>query len=430
MSMFGDGAAIDPSDLAGLRTAAQNASSTSSLWLCERFRIPIFALALKETNNIESAQSSVEPVLSSLCRRLVAGEVLPDDWSAAVLREVEACCAAAEQFDLDVPNNSSDGGDADGRPASQFATIPRIARRRAIAVELSKLDRPELMGVLMRTLDGATDIQIAGLVDDNLKRLGERLEATEKRLRDASPDGCEDLAAEFATMIRIKSPRQLMEAIQDELPRAHELDQDATIPLTQAARLTPKQLDGNPILFLLIGLLLGIVLGNLLKGSATPSTQQMLIQQMLMGGGRMARVSEQLLQGGLGGAAGFAIPVLTNAAKTCFFVLLILWAARTQLWGSVFGSAVPKSLGVARLMVLIAATMGVVNVVMGLYAQLIVMPVVSSRSFGRSVDLEWVMSLRTSVFEIWSLAFWLTAFLLFFTFVQSATYGIVRRRES
>ena len=190
MSMFGRGDSKPVDDLKWLERV-HHGDWEAIQWACSRYRIPVFALGLKESNSVDTAQTCVRPVIVAVCQRLIRGQISPDEWGAALRTEVEAWCAAYQQFDA---NHQEGEVPRERELASPFSAIPRIARRRMVGKALQKMELPDVIAVLMRLLENASANEIMDLVDDDLPHLIQCMVDAERQLREAASTDSVDAA--------------------------------------------------------------------------------------------------------------------------------------------------------------------------------------------------------------------------------------------
>jgi hypothetical protein len=177
MGAFATDHTLCDEDLAALRQAARGDQRALRI-ICERFKFPVLAAAIRQMKCLERSFAAVQPVLSSLCDGLLNEHFRPESWVDQLLSEV---AGVARQ---ELKNAESD--DAANPPSlSGFASVPRLARRRIVRESLPELSLPELTAVLMQYLDHCTPSQMVGLVDTTESAVCARLASAHQRLQQA-----------------------------------------------------------------------------------------------------------------------------------------------------------------------------------------------------------------------------------------------------
>ena len=144
--------------------------------VCERFKIPILAVSIQHTKNLDHSYKAVQPVLNSLCDGLLDTSFAPESWADQLFREVLAFTRRALQ-------ETDSKEEAIQSSLSGFASVPRLARRRVIRQILPTLPLPELTAILMQYVDKSSTSDMVGLVDETECAVCERLASAHQQLQ-------------------------------------------------------------------------------------------------------------------------------------------------------------------------------------------------------------------------------------------------------
>ncbi len=177
MGAFATDQTVGAQDLETLRAAVQG-DGPALLGICERYKIPVLAVAIRSSCDLERAYGSVQQVLSSLCRQLLAAHFRPEQWASQLVTCV------AENFHMG--GETIDAADAPHQSIlSGLESIPRIVRRRAVNATLPKLPLPELTAILLWYVGHRSPSAMVGLVADSEPEVCQRLVAAHELLLQA-----------------------------------------------------------------------------------------------------------------------------------------------------------------------------------------------------------------------------------------------------
>jgi hypothetical protein len=141
--------------------------------VCNRFKLPILALALRATADFDQAAARVEPALEALCRGLASGSVAPHEWARR----------AADWVAL--PSVVGDDHERSVSGLEGLESIPRVVRRRVLRQVIPQLPLPELLALLLMYLDQMPVAGMVGLVADSPADVEQRLLAAHDLLQKA-----------------------------------------------------------------------------------------------------------------------------------------------------------------------------------------------------------------------------------------------------
>lgn len=151
MACFAVDQGVSATDFAAL-SAAVEGDKRALREVCRRFTVPILALALQVSKDLETAVGCVEPTLRRLCSELLSRRFEPQDWSLvleALVREYGAFRSPSEEG---------------GASLEGITVVQRVVRRRILRQTLPELPLPQLTALLLLHLDGAAPDAMVGLV--------------------------------------------------------------------------------------------------------------------------------------------------------------------------------------------------------------------------------------------------------------------------
>ena len=148
---------------------------------CRRLKVPILAAAIHAGASWDDASSFVKPALQRFVDRLLQGHAQPHDWKSEVAREVEATVQMSSE--------------PEAAGLTGLASIPRLAKRRAVRQTLKELSLSELTAVMTRHMDDVGVDEMVGIVADSREEVidvlagaHEKLMATMASIEDVSQD--------------------------------------------------------------------------------------------------------------------------------------------------------------------------------------------------------------------------------------------------
>jgi hypothetical protein len=175
MGAFATDQTVVEQDLRTLRAAVQG-QRQALVSICQRYEIPVVAVAIQTSGDLERAYACVGQVLEALCRQLLASRFSPEQWAS----QLTTC--VIEYFP--VGDAGIVGAETSERSIlSGLESIPRIARRRAVSATLPKLPLPELTAILLRYVQRQSASQMVGLVADSEQEVCQRLAAAHELLQ-------------------------------------------------------------------------------------------------------------------------------------------------------------------------------------------------------------------------------------------------------
>ena len=146
-----------------LLTAAAGGDKRALRAVCDRFKVPVVAVALRAVRDLDRAFDCVEPVLGTLCRGLLGGTFPPGQWA---LRAVASVNEHSKIQELQPAEASLLDG---------LGSIPRVARRRIVRSTLPELPLPELTALLLRYIERIPPGEMIGLVAESEAQVHEKL---------------------------------------------------------------------------------------------------------------------------------------------------------------------------------------------------------------------------------------------------------------
>lgn len=169
MGSFATDQSLHSNDVELLTTAIRGDKLALRL-VIERFRIPIFAMAIRTTGDMEHAFALVEPALLSMCRDLLGGQLRPSEWATMVSAYIR---------------RRDDEAAADVTLLDSLSRIPRIARRRAVREAMLRLALPELTALLLYYVEKSPPAKMIGLVVETEAGAASVLRDSHRKLLDA-----------------------------------------------------------------------------------------------------------------------------------------------------------------------------------------------------------------------------------------------------
>ena len=171
---------------------------------------------------------------------------------------------------------------------------------------------------------------------------------------------------------------------------------------------------------MLVALLFGLIIGYVVSGNGSQMSlpQQLALRGMPRYGSNdfveMMMYSE-MMGGGVFGFSGSGMPSFSTTMRVLFFVCFLIWLAKTKLWETLFPAGVPVGVYVSRWLAILAAILGLAKA--SLTGLMSGVGLIATGGRGASVETEiqgWLPTLMV-LDQLWSIAFWLTLTILFFT---------------
>ena len=134
----------------------------------------------------------------------------------------------------------------------------------------------------------------------------------------------------------------------------------------------------------------------------------------------------EIMSGGSVGFFGGGLPSLNATIRVIFLVCFLVWLAKTRLWKVLFPAGVPGGIHAARWL----AIVGLARVGCGGFITSVGFISAGGGRFGGQTEIQgWLPTLMV-LDQLWSLAFWFTLTVLFFTTANQFLLRYLRQLES
>lgn len=149
--------------------------------VCQRFQFVVLAVAIRSGADLEQVVECVDPLLRAMCRKLVDGEVTPEQWCERLEESVQ------RHFNVHGETGHlaalQAGDDSPDTLTSSLSSIPRLAKRKIVRSMLPRILLPELLAILLRYVSELSPAEMVGLVAESEEEVHQKLTSVYEQLQ-------------------------------------------------------------------------------------------------------------------------------------------------------------------------------------------------------------------------------------------------------